>query len=48
MKKSLLELSEKLKEEDLITLSHLYLYRAMDVEQIFDYIYKIPNDTPGK
>ena len=47
MKKSLLELSEKLKDEDLITLSHLYLYRAMDVEQIFNYIYKIPNDTPG-
>ena len=47
MKKSLLELTELLKEEDLIALSHLYLYRAMDVEQIFNFIYKVPGDTPG-
>ena len=45
MKKSLLELTELLKEEDLIALSHLYLYRAMDVEQIFNFIYKVPGDT---
>lgn len=47
MKKSVLALTELLKEEDLIALSHLYLYRAMDVEQIFNYIYKVPGDTPG-
>ena len=46
MKKSLLTLLEKtLKDEDLLALSHLYLYRAMDIEQIFSYVYQVDNDT---
>lgn len=46
MKKSLLTLLEKtLKDEDLLALSHLYLYRAMDIEQIFSYVYKVDSET---
>lgn len=46
MKKTLITLLEKtLKEEDLLTLSHLYLYRAMDIEQIFSYIYNVGSDS---
>lgn len=45
MKKSLIELLGKLKDEDLVCLSHLYLYRAMDVNQIFDFVYKVEGET---
>lgn len=39
MKKALIELIDRLKEDDLKALSYLYLYRAMDVEQVMKYVW---------
>lgn len=47
MKQALLKTIDKLKDEDLITLSYLYLYRAFDVEQIMENIYRVNTDTPA-
>ena len=41
LKQSILNSIEKLKDDDLITLNYLYLYRAMDVEQIMTAIYQV-------
>ena len=41
MKKSLIELLDKLNDDDLKALSYLYLYRAMDVNQLMVYVYRL-------
>lgn len=49
MKKSVLQSIEKLKHDDLIVLNYLYLYRAMDVDQIMTHIYHVDYEkTAGK
>ena len=45
MKKSLLDTINKLSKEDIETLTSLYLYRALDFEQITSYIYNIKENT---
>ena len=45
MKKALIELMSKLKDDDLKALSYLYLYRAMDVDQIMTYVYGVGAET---
>lgn len=47
MKKALIELIDRLKEDDLKALSYLYLYRAMDVEQVMKYVYLVDTETPA-
>lgn len=38
---------DKLKEEDFTTLSHLYLYRAIDIEQLMRYVYDVDTSIPS-
>lgn len=49
MRKGLIALIDKLKEDDLRALSYLYLYRAIDVEDLMKHVYKIDTEaTSGK
>ena len=45
MRKVLLDTIKQLNTQDIEVLTSLYLYRAMDFEQILKYIYKIDGDT---
>lgn len=45
MRKSVLNSIDILKDDDLITLSYLYFYRAMDVEQLMKRIYHVDTTT---
>lgn len=47
LKQSVLDSIEKLKDDDLITLNYLYLYRAMDIEQIMTAIYQVDTSIPS-
>lgn len=47
MKKSTIETLNRLKQEDLQALSYLYLYRAMDVEQLMESVYNVDTTTPS-
>lgn len=47
MKKSTLDTIEKLKPNDLVALNYLYLYRAMDIEQLMKEIYEVDTETAG-
>ena len=42
-----MERLNNLKDDDLITLSYLYLYRAMNVEQLMRYVYKVDTSNPS-
>ena len=48
MKKALIELMSKLKDDDLKALSYLYLHRAMDVDQIMTYVYGVGAETTAE
>ena len=41
MKPKALETTKSMKDIDFILLSYLYLYRALEMTQIFKYVYKL-------